>query len=219
MDAEAYAESPAIIMRTSPKTLLVAFAVVAFVVTTARSQTYQYMLEPGSTITPSYYGSPVGPTEPLSGTFSWTFVQYSATWSTVNFATTALDFHSPSFSLTLAGHPVNGGTGTAGPWAGFEADVTAKGAPLASALHFVPWPANDGTFEGDPFMPSRLIFLHERLDPAVGALVSFTAVLVPEPAAAGLVVLGLVAMAGWKRPRPAATRTDRSCSVTRAPSR
>jgi hypothetical protein len=159
-----------------------------------RAQTFQYMLEPGSTITPSYYGSPIGATEPLTGTFSWTYVSYDAYWSTVNFNTTALSFHSPSYSLSLLSSPYNGGTSTAGPWAVFDATVTAIGAPLS----FFPWPANDGTFEGDPFMPSRLIFLHERLDPAPGALVSFTAVLVPEPSAAALIVLGLISMAGWK---------------------
>lgn len=162
-----------------------------------RAQTYQYMLEPGSTITPSFYANPVGPTEPLTGTFSWTFVQYDAYWSTVNFSTTALNFHSPSFTLTLASG-ASGGTSTAGPWAAFEANVNATGAPLSSSLHFVPWPANDGSFEGDPFMPSRLIFPHLRLDPAVGALVSFTAVLVPEPSAAALIILGLLSMVGWK---------------------
>src|SRR5258706_11884749 len=96
--------------------------------------------------------------------------------------------------------PNTGGTSTAGPWAVFDATVTAIGAPLSSPLSFFPWPANDGTFEGDPFMPSRLIFLHERLDPAPGALVSFTAVLVPVPeaSAAALIVLGLMSMVGRK---------------------
>lgn len=173
----------------------------------SHGQTYQYMLEPGSTITPSFYGSPAGPTEPLSGTFSWTFTGYDAYWSTVNFATTALNFHSPSFTLSLAS-PDSCGTSTAGPWAVFEANVNATGAPLTSPLHFVPWPANDGAFEGDPFMPSRLIFLHERLDPAVGALVSFTAVLVPEPSVAG--VLCLVVLTGWSRPRQTAAAANGS---------
>ncbi len=175
-----------------------------------RAQTFQYMLEPGSTITPSYYGSPIGATEPLTGTFSWTYVGYDAYWSTVNFNTTALSFHSPSYSLSLLSSPYNGGTSTAGPWAAFDATVTAIGAPLSSPLHFVPWPANDGTFEGDPFMPSRLIFLHERLDPAPGALISFTAVLVPEPSAAALILLGLISTACLKsedRHRHSAFRT------------
>jgi hypothetical protein len=161
------------------------------------------MLEPGSTITPSYFDTPIGPSEPLTGTFSWTFVAYDAYWSTVNFNTTALNFHSASYNLTLAS-PDSDGTSTAGPWAVFEANVNATGAQLSSALKFVPWPANDGTFEGDPFMPSRLIFLHERLDPAPGALISFTAVLVPEPSAAALIVLGLISIVGRKSNRPQA---------------
>jgi hypothetical protein len=99
--------------------------------------------------------------------------------------------------LSLAS-PDSSGTSSSGPWAVFEANVNATGAPLSSPLHFVPWPANDGTYEGDPAMPSRLIFLHERLDPAVGALVSFTAVLVPEPSTAALIILGLISMVRWK---------------------
>ena len=187
-------ESRAISMLTPRKFFAFVFmAAVPGFASASRAQTYQYMLEPGSTITPSFYANPVGPTEPLTGTFSWTFVLYDAYWSTVNFSTTALSFQSPSFTLTLASG-ASGGTSTAGPWAAFEANVNATGAPLTSPLHFVPWPANDGTFEGDPFMPSRLVFLHERLDPAVGALVSFTAVLVPEPAATALTTLGLVAL-------------------------
>jgi len=151
------------------------------------------MLEAGSTITPSYYGSPTGPTEPLTGTFSWTYVAYDAYWTTVNFNTTALNFHSPSYTLTLAS-PDSDGTSTSGPWAAFEANVNAgrRGRCLRRYI-FVPWPANDGTFEGDPFMPSRLIFLHERLDPGPrGPDQAFTRRLVPEPSAAALILLGLL---------------------------
>jgi hypothetical protein len=166
-----------------------------------RAQTFHYVLEPGSTITPSYYASPVGPTEPLTGTFSWTLVSYDSYWSTYNFNTSELHFQSASYSLTLIPGPYNSGTSATSPAAGFTATVTASGGPLTSPLSFVPWPANDGTYEGDPAMPSRLIFLHERLDPAVGALISFTAVLVPEPSTSAFIALGLVLMAGWKSKR------------------
>jgi len=80
-------------MRTVPRFLTFIFmAAVMCFASAVRAQTYQYILEPGSTITPSYFANPIGPTEPLSGTFSWTFVGYDAYWSTVNFNTTALNF-------------------------------------------------------------------------------------------------------------------------------
>src|SRR5258706_13723604 len=123
-----------------------------------RAQTFQYMLEPGSTITPSYYGSPIGATELLTGTFSWTYVGYDAYWSTVNFSTTALSFHSPSYSLSLLSSPYNGGTRTAGPWAAFHPTLTAIRAPFFSPLSFFSWPPNDGTFCGEPLLPSPPIF-------------------------------------------------------------
>jgi hypothetical protein len=187
-------------MRTLTRVvLLLTAAVVAF---TASAQTYQYVLEPGSTITPSYYGTPVGPTEPLSGTFSWTFVSFDSYWSTYNFNTTALNFHSPSYTLTLNSSPDNGGTSGTSLAASFSATVNATGAPLSSSpLTFVPWPANDGSYEGDPSAPSRLIFVHERLDPPTGALISFTAVLIPEPSAAALMTVCLISFSLIHRKR------------------
>jgi hypothetical protein len=191
-------------MRTLPKFLSFIFgsAILCFAAA-VRGQTYQYQLEPGSTITPSYYGNPTGPSQPLTGTFSWTFVSFDAYWTTYNFSTTALNFHSTSMSLTLNSRPYNGGTSSSETAAGFEATVNATGGGMTSPLSFVPWPANDGSYEGDPSRPTRLIFLHERLDPAPGALISFTAVLVPEPSAAAFMVLGLISIAGWNRNRRA----------------
>jgi hypothetical protein len=168
----------------------------------ASAQSYQYMLEPGSTITPSYYSSSVGPSEPLTGTLSWTYVSYDAYWTSVNFNLTALSLHSPSFSLTLNSSPYNGGTSTSGPWASFTTTVDSTGLQSTSPLQFVPWPANDGSFEGNPFAPSRLIFLNERLDAldnsGHGALISFTAVLVPEPGSLAVFAFSLGIVMLWR---------------------
>jgi len=137
-------------MRNSTKAIrrpLILIAASYCVASAASAQTYEYVLEPGSTITPSYYGTPVGPTEPLSGTFSWTFVSFDSTFSTYNFNTTALNFYSPSYTLTLNSSPDNGGTSGTSSAAAFSATVNATGAPLSSSpLTFVPWPANDGSF-------------------------------------------------------------------------
>ena len=58
-----------------------------------------YMLQPGSTITPYHNGAPSGPSEPLSGTFTWYL--YTTGPGFAGFDATSLTFQSASFVLTL----------------------------------------------------------------------------------------------------------------------
>ena len=67
----------------------------------AKAQTYQYMLEPGSTITRYLGVTPIGPTEPLTGTFTWAPAGYDGEWDEYYWQTSELDFQSPSYHLTL----------------------------------------------------------------------------------------------------------------------
>ena len=54
-----------------------------------------YVLQSGSTITPYYGATPTGPTEAMTGGFTWQLTDSS------HFQATALQFQSPSFTLTL----------------------------------------------------------------------------------------------------------------------
>lgn len=58
-----------------------------------------YILLPGSAITPYIGDTPIGPTEPMTGNFSW--VQKKTKSNIIGFDAKQLDFRSASFQITL----------------------------------------------------------------------------------------------------------------------
>jgi hypothetical protein len=181
-----------------------AIAAACGVALTARAQTYQYMLEPGSTITPTYGIYPIGPSQSLTGTFSWTLVGYEGgNMDEYIWLTSALDLKSASYSLTLS--PNGAGSATSGSSNGAGLNTWIQAPALSATPVCTLAVPSTGSYEGDPSMPSRLLFYDEYLDPSNGqpyvAHLSFTAVLVPEPSSLVLLALGLGAVVGWHRNR------------------
>ena len=164
----------------------------------AHAQTYQYVLQPGSTITPiAGIGNPTGPTEALSGTFSWTYVgDYVFNGQDdYQFVVTALHFSSRSYSLTFNSNPFNSGTGGGS----FAFDPTVDTTGLAGSPASFEGP--QGTYLGNGQDPSQLS-ISDYLYPASGppvAAISFVAVPVPEPNALIVFGLGLLAVMGRQR--------------------
>jgi hypothetical protein len=182
------------------------FAVVlsGIIADTAGAAILTYVLQPGATIT-RYEGSvPIGPTESMSGTFSWVQIK-SGLANYVAFDATALDFQSASYHLTL-NTTVNNRASSArrSPQeVAFGEIVDAVGlstTPLDT--YTVPdW----GTYDGPAESPTVLTFAEIRLGPPQGgpwaAKISFTAVQVPEPTTLALLFTAFLGGLLWWRRR------------------
>jgi hypothetical protein len=160
-------------------------------------------LLPGSTITPFLGANQIGPTEPLSGSFTWR--RESLAGDHAVFDATFLHFQSASFLLTLNMTPINNfGSGV---WTEMNATTFAEVVDvvglstsplLMSSLSGPPMAA--GIYDGPVTSPTRLVYPDLVLGPVDGGLsqarVSFTAVLVPEPEMPALLLAGIVLFVG-----------------------
>jgi hypothetical protein len=163
-----------------------------------------YQLEPGSTITPGSIGQPSGPSEPLTGTFTWQLGELGP--NSGAFYETSLTLQSPSFLLTLDTTHNNLGTSIfpATQTSYFAAVVDGSGVGLpASPLEIASFGL--GSYEGPSVSPTRLLYSELYLAPYAGggilATISFEAMQVPEPKALALASVGLALLAG-RRLRP-----------------
>lgn len=161
-----------------------------------------YQLEPGSTITPLAIGQPTGPSEPLTGTFTWQ--PYDPLPD--SFAETALTLQSPSFLLALDHTSTDHLLTSIFPatqTSFFGVLVDGYGIP-ASPLQIA---GDPGSYEGPADAPTRLSYSNLYLSPYGGgfhvAVISFDAVLIPKPATWTIVVLGVATLLGTHRRRVA----------------
>ena len=155
-----------------------------------------YQLEPGSTITPYNGAYPTGPSEPLTGTFTW-LLEYGA------FQPTSLTFQSSSFLLTL--NMTNNDLATSI----FPSTQTSYfGADVLDLVgdHNSPLALNSlislGSYEGLANSPTRLVYPVVYLGPigagSVIAELHLVAEQVPEPKAQALTLIGLILFASLK---------------------
>jgi hypothetical protein len=183
----------------SKQTACIAMFFLTCVVSSLSADTLIYELQSGSTITPYYGGTPTGPTEPLTGTFSW------QTWETnnnyVGFNATALDFESPSFSITLNTTCNDMYTMVLRDpqQSNFTEIVDAVGlytSPLRIESD------EPGTYEGPAEAPTFLNYQDIKLCPPGGGLfaahITLTAILVPEPQTILLLSIACVLFLGRK---------------------
>jgi len=122
-------------------------------------QSLTYRLLSDSTITPTG-GVPTGPAEKLSGTFTWSQIIPGNITGSDAFATTNLNFSSPSYTITLATNPQP-----------LSATATAPNGStrLSVNVNYVqsttnPWaivPFSNGTFTGPANAPTRITFNDE----------------------------------------------------------
>ena len=85
------------------KTLIVFLALAVLTPLAARAQgTLTYDLLPDSTITPHDGAGATGPSQPLTGSFSWSLNPTSDILDCYTFSVISLNFLSPGYSLTLA---------------------------------------------------------------------------------------------------------------------
>jgi len=150
-----------------------------------------YELLPDSTVTPHDGATPTGPSESLTGSFSWSPVIPSSIADSMQFDITSLIFSSPSYLLALnnSSQPDNiTKTGPAGDTA-LNAYVVWQGAPQNP--YFIGG-FGQGTYVGSAAAPSQLM-LTEGLGPSAGgsfvAYVYIDAQLVPEPSTCSLIAL------------------------------
>jgi hypothetical protein len=166
-----------------------------------------YELLPGSTITPWSGGHPSGPSEALTGTFTW---QLTATYPDGHeaWAETSLSFQSASFSLTL--DPAN----ALGSWTMPLTNGAYFGAAVdCPALSFGALEISEQVYSsvtGPAASPTTLTCPLLDVTGLSGgadlAQITFEAQLVPEPQAAPLVLTGLAVLGGariarWRRKR------------------
>lgn len=139
------------------------------VVTTALAgDVLRYVLAPGSTITPYAEGTPVGPPEPLAGSFEWVQYDCGGAGFLFCFAASYLDFESQSFSITL-NTALNDLSSSvfANPtrltFFGEVVDVDGLEVPTGRLFS-----QSDGSYSGPPDRPTALYYPNVRLGP-IGA--------------------------------------------------
>ena len=125
--------------------------------TVVMGQTLTYQLLPSSTITPATEGIPSGPSQPLTGFFTWVPHTPSDVEDSDTFNITSLNFTSSTYSLTLANGSQPDNTTQIGPngQTGLNAEVN-----LAGSLQN-PWflgAYGNGSFSGPATAPTRITF-------------------------------------------------------------
>jgi hypothetical protein len=161
-----------------------------FRLTVVMGQPLTYQLMSDSTITPASEGIPTGPSQPLTGYFTWVFYSSTGIVGSEDFNITALSFDSPSYALTLASgaQPDNTTEIGADGQTTLNANVNLAGSPTN------PWylgAYGSGSYTGSATAPTQLTFSSEGLySPVNGdndAILFIDAQLVDSPLAAGQV--------------------------------
>ena len=128
-----------------------------------------YTLLPGSTITPYFGGTPIGPTEPLTGNFDW--IEFDTASTLIGFDATHLDFQSESFRIRLNA-TVNGlGTAVFFPdscLTYFDEIVDLEG--LGTSVGELSSFDNNGCYSGPPDHPRSLTYPNLGINPVGGGL-------------------------------------------------
>ena len=126
-----------------------------------------YVLAPGSTITPYFGATPIGPTEPLTGSFDWVRFDPGSS-SIIGFDATHLGFQSASFHIEL-----NTGMNDLGSvvltdscltYFGEIVDSEGLGTPVGELYHLVIIAA----YSGPPERPISLSYPDLRIFPVGG---------------------------------------------------
>jgi hypothetical protein len=161
-----------------------------------------YVLAPGATITPLSNGSPSGPTEALSGSFTWQDEGFSVGSET--FEATALNFSSTDFALTLGTDPGNILESDTFPNGNTFFLQVVDGAGFSQTLLSLQ-SIDSGEFVGSYADPTQVTYTNMKVVPPDGgefeAEVTFTADAVPEPSSLALIAIGLLAL-GARLRRP-----------------
>ncbi len=132
----------------------------------ARADNLHYTLLPGSTVTPYLGAMPIGPPEPLTGSFDWIRVDTGTT--VIGFDATHLDFRSNSFLITL-NTTVNDLFTAVFPdscltYFGETVDLTGLGAPVGEMLSS----DDNGCYSGPPEQPHSLSYPDVSISPVGG---------------------------------------------------
>jgi hypothetical protein len=167
-----------------------------------------YVLQPGSSITPWYNGHPNGPSQPMTGTFTWQLFWIDRDF--ILFEATSLSFQSLSFRLTLDTTAANDLASSVSPYSNATVfsevvdGVSLPGVPL------VMFSTVNGSYEGSWESPTLLTYPGLFLSAPDGHIpfLSFTATQVPEPTALVLLIGGLLWLTcrelwpfAWRRQR------------------
>jgi hypothetical protein len=153
-----------------------------------------YVLNSGSTITPLSTGSPSGPAEALTGSFSWAQDPSGSLATEEAFAATSLDFTSSSYTLTLGSDPTDTLESNT-----FTNGNTFFGANISTAdfsgSDLVLQGSTSGSYTGSYLSPTSLAYTDIDIVPVEGggfeAEINFTATAVPEPTTLAPVLLML----------------------------
>jgi hypothetical protein len=173
-------------------------------IATVHGQTYNYELVSDSSISPADGATITGPSEALSGTFSWTFDPGNSNAEIFAYTVTSLDLMMDNFNMNLSSMPQTGGEQTSiGGGAEFSAVIDLSGE--ATGVYQIV-SVDAGSFEGSAGAPTTLEFDSFGLAPFGGGLFvakgNIDAVLVsvipaPEPSAWAMMLGGLSVLAFW----------------------
>lgn len=139
------------------------------IVTSARAaDVLRYVLAPGSSITPYVEGTPVGPPEPLTGSFDWTQYDCGGGGLLFCFDATRLDFESQSFSIqlnTTVNDVASSVFADPTPRTFFGEIVDLDGLEVPVGRLLTP---TDGSYSGPPDRPTALDYPDVLLQPIGG---------------------------------------------------
>jgi hypothetical protein len=125
-----------------------------------------YILAPGSTITPYFGATPIGPTEPLTGSFDW--VRFDTGSSLIGFDATRLELQSTSFLIELNADMNDLGSvvfpDSCLTFFGEIVDLEGLGMPVGELSSF----GTNSCYSGPPDRPTLLSYPDLRIAPIGG---------------------------------------------------
>lgn len=126
-----------------------------------------YILAPGSTVTPYFGATPIGPTEPLTGSFDWVRFDTGSS-SIIGFDATHLELQSASFLIELNTDMNDLGTAVLSDscltYFGEIVDLEGLGTRVGELSSF----GNNGCYSGPPEHPISLSYPDLRIAPVGG---------------------------------------------------